>query len=134
MTFTSSKLWNCLSFLGTYLFIESSSPRRRGEKARLVSEQFNNLAVTTRCLTFWYHMYGADIGQLNVIYKTPTGAITETMIWNLTGQQQTSQTAPWKYASVPVNSNTDHTVRRFSLCIFTCFSFAVSTHGSNFSP
>ena len=55
-------------------------------------------------------MYGADIGSLNVIYKTPTGAVTETLLWNLTGQQQTSQTQAWLYASVPVTSNTDHSV------------------------
>eukprot|EP00795_Rhopilema_esculentum_P012712 gene12712-3431_t len=95
---------------GTYLYIEASSPRQPGHKARLVSEQFNNLATTTRCLTFWYHMYGADIGKLNVIYKVPTGANTETLIWNLTGQQQTSETEAWRYASVPVASNTDHTI------------------------
>ena len=101
---------HCLHFAGTYLFIESSSPRAPGHKARLVSEQFNSIAQTPRCLTFWYHMYGADIGKLNVIYKLPSGANTETLLWNLTGQQQTSQTAAWRYASVPVASNTDHSV------------------------
>ena len=116
---TSSRLISSYHFLscllGTYLFIESSSPRSRGEKARLVSEQFNSIASTTRCLTFWYHMYGANIGKLNIIYKTPTGANTETLLWNLTGQQQTSQTDAWRYASVPVSSNTDHSV---SSCLF----------------
>ena len=99
---------------GTYLFIEASSPRSQGDKARLVSEQFNNVASTSRCLTFWYHMYGASIGKLNVIYKTPTGANSETLIWNLTGQQQTSMSDSWRYASVPVSSNADHSVGKLS--------------------
>eukprot|EP00794_Sanderia_malayensis_P017044 gene17044-18759_t len=95
---------------GTYLYIESSSPRSRGEKARLESEQFNNLISSTRCLTFWYHMYGSDIGSLNVIYKVPTGSVKETLIWNLTGQQHPSQGSPWSFASVPLRSSSEHSI------------------------
>ena len=43
--------------LGYYAFIETSSPRRTGDKAWLLSDQ---LAPTTgSCLTFWYSMYGS---------------------------------------------------------------------------
>ncbi len=100
------------SISGTYLYIEASSPRLAGDKARLVSEQFNNIVSSKRCLTFWYHMYGADIGSLNVIYKVPTGAVQETLIWNLTGQQHSTQGSSWSYASVPVSSNADHSVSK----------------------
>ena len=47
-----------------FLSVEASSPQKFGDKGRLVSvvEQ----PAYGRCLEFWYHMYGRDIGQLNV--------------------------------------------------------------------
>jgi hypothetical protein len=61
--------------------LESSLPQRPGYKARLVStiEQPEN----GRCLEFWYHMYGANIGQLNVYINTNTSSNdTRTLIWS----------------------------------------------------
>ncbi|XP_046856282.1 MAM and LDL-receptor class A domain-containing protein 1-like isoform X6 [Xenia sp. Carnegie-2017] len=51
---------------GNYFFIETSSPRQQGDKAWLVSQSFFN---SRKCLTFYYHMYGNDIGSLNVYRK-----------------------------------------------------------------
>ena len=46
------------------MFIETSSPRATGDNARL------ELAVSGNgeqsCLTFYYHMYGENMGTLNV--------------------------------------------------------------------
>ena len=102
-------------FSGYYLFIEASSPRRPGDKARLVSEQFNNRGSTPRCFTFWYHMYGSAIGKLRVFSKIQNGR--ETLLWNLTGQQQPSRTSAWKYASTPMIHDTDHVVSCILLAI-----------------
>ena len=118
----SAKISKCR--LGSYIFLEVSSPVKRGDVAILKSQQFNSVGGKTRCLNFWYHMYGADIGTLQVIYKVFSGSQTEKVIWNLTGQQQISESDPWKYARVPVDMNSDHMV---SLLIGTAWK--VSRYG-----
>ena len=46
------------------MYIETSSPRKPGDKAKLVLTVPNN--GETSCLSFYYHMYGATVGTLNV--------------------------------------------------------------------
>ena len=46
------------------MYIETSSPRRPGDKANLVLTIPNNGEMS--CLSFYYHMYGASVGTLNV--------------------------------------------------------------------
>ena len=46
------------------MYIETSSPRRPGDKAKLVFTVPNN--GETSCLSFYYHMYGPTVGTLNV--------------------------------------------------------------------
>ena len=48
-------------------------------------------------MRFYYHMYGADIGTLN-IYSWAQGATNKTLIWTLTGQKGNK----WLYGSVPL--------------------------------
>ena len=96
--------------LGSYIFLEVSRPVKRGDVAKLKSQQFNSVRGKTKCFNFWYHIYGADIGTLQVIYKVFSDSQTEKVIWNLTGQQQISESDPWKYARVPVDMNSDHMV------------------------
>ena len=55
-------------------------------------------------------MYGADVGGLSVIYKVFSGSQPETLLWNLTGQQQTSDKDSWKLGRVPVKMDSDHVV------------------------
>ena len=46
------------------MFIEASSPRTQGDKARLMS---GDIAPSSEyCVEFWYHMFGPDIADLNV--------------------------------------------------------------------
>ena len=52
---------------GYYMFIETSSPQKLGDKARLLSPKYTK--TTGKCLRFWYHMYGVGIGTLNVRVK-----------------------------------------------------------------
>ena len=92
--------------------METSSPTKKGDVAILESEQFNPVAGS-RCLNFWYHMYGSDIGSLQVIYKVFSGSQKEDLLWNLTGQQHISEDDPWKYARVPINMDADHIVSSF---------------------
>ena len=69
------------------MFIEASSPRRPNEKARFISQLFSPVPVKGKCLQFWYHMFGTDIGTLNVIQKTGPGNRSEILLWTLKGQQ-----------------------------------------------
>ena len=72
---------------GTYMFIEASSPRKTGDKARFFSETLSAVPAKGTCLQFWYHMYGLDIGTLNVVQKTTSGSKSENILWTLQGQQ-----------------------------------------------
>ncbi|XP_025084904.1 MAM and LDL-receptor class A domain-containing protein 1-like [Pomacea canaliculata] len=52
---------------GYYVYIESSVPRKPSDKAWLVSSNaFNPTLGSTCVLRFYYHMFGANIGSLNV--------------------------------------------------------------------
>ena len=46
------------------MYIEASQ-HRQGEIAQLSSSNFN-VGSSPMCLEFWYHMYGANQGQLAV--------------------------------------------------------------------
>ena len=80
------------------MFIETSSPRKRGDRARLESEVFTPTTGKGRCLSFWYHMQGGHIGTLNV-YMRVYGQ-SETKLWSMTGDQGTN----WNSASAPILS------------------------------
>ena len=49
---------------GYYLFIETSFPQAAGDKARIISPLYNPAMV---CVRFFYHMYGASIGTMNIL-------------------------------------------------------------------
>ena len=46
------------------MYIEASSPRKPGENAKLILAVPNS--GNQSCLSFYYHMYGASAGTLNV--------------------------------------------------------------------
>ncbi|XP_022790685.1 uncharacterized protein LOC111330143 [Stylophora pistillata] len=79
---------------GHYLYAETSGIAR-GDKAQLVSRTFP--ATTGRCMTFWYHMYGSGMGELNV-YVNITG--TKLKVWSMSGDQGDE----WKMARVTLVS------------------------------
>ena len=72
------------------MYIETSSPRRAGDTARLVSPliEVNETGHIQDCrLQFWYHMYGASIATLNV-YATSTATDGQRiLLWSLSGNQ-----------------------------------------------
>ncbi|KAL8168591.1 UNVERIFIED_CONTAM: MAM domain-containing glycosylphosphatidylinositol anchor protein 2 [Gekko kuhli] len=56
---------------GFYMYIEASSPRKEGDKARLTSPIFSippknpyGPTNTAYCFSFYYNMYGQHIGKL----------------------------------------------------------------------
>ncbi|WAR02788.1 MLRP1-like protein, partial [Mya arenaria] len=50
---------------GYYVYIETSG-RRSGQKARLISPQVDISSTGSRCVTFWYHMYGQNVDRINM--------------------------------------------------------------------
>ena len=60
----------------------------------------------SKCLTFWYHMYGSDIGQLSVVVQSigGVGGTREHLKWRLSGNQGNI----WSKAAVPIIT-TSHT-------------------------
>lgn len=86
----SSHLCNfSISGSGYYAYIETSWPRKTNDTARLISSSVPGTTGTTgKCLTFWYHMYGADINRLSVYVRTgQPGSQHDTRLWNKAGAQ-----------------------------------------------
>lgn len=54
-----------------YVYIESSSPRKEGEDAALLSGVLP--ARQDTCLSFFYNMYGEKMGQLIVALEVSVG-------------------------------------------------------------
>lgn len=82
------------------MFVETSAPRRPGDKARLMSERFLATSLRGACIKFWYHMYGASVGTLNVLVKTGAGIRSEDIVWTLSGNQQNK----WNFGQASVTS------------------------------
>jgi len=62
---------------GVYAYIEASDPRKRNDRARLISPVVRANRV---CLDFWYHMYGQNMGWLRVFYRNPVSK-RERRLW-----------------------------------------------------
>ena len=66
---------------GHFLYLESSFPARRGQAARLLSPIISSVDKTKLChLSFFYHMFGADMGKMNIYTVTEKGGYP-TLIW-----------------------------------------------------
>ncbi|KOC65100.1 MAM domain-containing glycosylphosphatidylinositol anchor protein 1, partial [Habropoda laboriosa] len=53
---------------GFYLYIEASG-RLENDTARIISPIYNASYTESGCFSFWYHMYGATVGALNIYFK-----------------------------------------------------------------
>lgn len=91
-------------FAGKYVYIETSSPRRPNDKARLISPSVSNTAPL--CMQFYYHMYGTHIGRLNVYVKTGT-ALPSVPVWT----KSQNQGNKWTVAQVTIQANSPYQVR-----------------------
>ncbi|XP_046846326.1 transmembrane protease serine 9-like [Xenia sp. Carnegie-2017] len=82
-----------VSGYGYYIYSEASNPRKKGDKANLVSPK---LKSGQWCLTFSYHMFGSDIGKLNV-HNDNMGD------WQTIFTKSGNQGNQWKRAEIDVN-------------------------------
>ncbi|XP_063988700.1 MAM and LDL-receptor class A domain-containing protein 2-like [Diachasmimorpha longicaudata] len=53
---------------GYYLYIEASG-RLLNDSARIISPLYNASLTNSGCFSFWYHMYGVNIGALRIYFK-----------------------------------------------------------------
>lgn len=79
---------------GSYMYIETSSPRLNREAAHLISPQISR--ADGNCLSFYFHMYGLNVRELAVYVQTLSGS--RHLLWRLNGEQGND----WKFASVPL--------------------------------
>ncbi|XP_053388662.1 MAM domain-containing glycosylphosphatidylinositol anchor protein 2-like [Mercenaria mercenaria] len=78
-----------------YIYIESSSPRKLGEHASLLSPVLP--ANRTMCFEFWYYMFGDGSGRLFVFLQN-TCTKMETQVFKEAGDKG----AQWNKASVTI--------------------------------
>ena len=113
------------------MYIETSSPRQQGDNAKLTSPSLKFSG--NMCLKFYYHMYGSDIGTLNV-------NIHGNKVFTASGDQGNK----WLIAVIDVNlSSGQYVVREIIIatgsCIVYCncndsvsFSMVLVGHGERF--
>ena len=88
---------------GYYMYIEASH-LVYGQKARLLSRPLRGV-TGKHCLTFFYHMYGAGTGFLNV-YLKKEGDSEESLLWRRRGEQSIS----WLRALIEYSCERQHQV------------------------
>jgi len=93
-----------------YLFTESSDPNFNDE-FHLISPCFDLTSETSAELSFYYHMYGSNMGTLDVEVSTDNGASYSAPLWTQSGQVQDSNGAAWSLATVDLSSYTGQTIR-----------------------
>jgi hypothetical protein len=99
--------------LSNYVYLETSGGSL-GSTSYLSLPAVDLTSLTVPWFTFYYHMFGATMGDLIVEVSIDTGA-TWTAVLTLTGQDQTASNDPWKQASVNLSAyNTANTLIRFA--------------------
>ena len=94
---------------GNYLFTESSSGST-GDIAYVYSPLYDLSSLTNPQVDFWYHMCGAEMGELHLDIDAGTGWVNDIMT-ALVGQQQTAQGDDWLPAIVSLSAYSGQTVK-----------------------
>ena len=69
---------------GYFVYVSAAYPRLAGDEARLKSALYD--PGPDRCLVFWYHIYGDDVGTL-LVYKQDEDDQFVSASWTRTGDQ-----------------------------------------------
>ncbi len=93
-------------------------------EAEIESPLVDLAALTTPELTFWYHLFGADIDSLVLDVSDGNGWTQE---FALSGQQQNAKSDAWKVAVVNLSAYANDTIKlRFRAVRNTPFGFDVA--------
>ncbi len=90
-----------------FLFTEASSGVQ-GDEALLVSPLIDMSALTDPALSFWYHMHGADMGDLNI--DVDAGSGFDLAVSTISGEQQPNQGDAWIQHFVDLSAYAGQTV------------------------
>lgn len=94
---------------GKYVFHQRTSSVATGISPRLISPWIDLDTLSSPELTFWYHGYGQQMGDLDVYIQKQGGLWTS--LWDTTGLTHASATAPWLEQILDISSFSGDTVR-----------------------
>ncbi|KAK7455959.1 hypothetical protein BaRGS_00039407 [Batillaria attramentaria] len=89
---------------GYYMYVEASNLPERDANAVLLSPAITSNASRS-CLTFWYNMYGSDVGSLTLFTTTANSTNLSDLQaqWSKSGDQGPE----WKEATVPLDTSVE---------------------------
>ncbi|RZN80997.1 MAG: choice-of-anchor D domain-containing protein [Winogradskyella sp.] len=93
-----------------YLFTEGSNPNFNYE-FNLISPCIDLTAETGAQFSFYYHMYGTNMGTLDVEVSTDNGATFGAPIWTQSGEDQTAHTDPWILVDIDLAAYVGQTIK-----------------------
>ena len=93
------------------MYIETSIPRVPGDKAWLSSPVILQMSDTI-CFSFYYYMYGEDVGTLNVIIRSIDSGSVSSPLWSVFGEKGDF----WLKGQIAINVSSDSEVRIFKHC------------------
>jgi len=109
----SSNTGPVAAFSGTTYFYTEASGAGTGDIAELVSPIIDYSALTAPSISFYYHMFGAQIGTLHVDVNDGTGWINDVDM--IVGQQQIAQADDWIQRIIDVSAITGLTGTELSV-------------------
>lgn len=83
---------------GYYIYMEASN-QHQGDLATLISPVVR-ASVHQACLTFWYNMYGVQMGKLEVLTATP-----HLQHLNIIWERSRNQGEGWFMANVTIDTS-----------------------------
>ena len=89
------------------MYMEASTPRTQGERARIDSVKAI-VPATGVCVRFWYHMYGAGMGSLTMHTGDDNGGLGPAR-WSRTGDSGQM----WREALTGIGNGTEFQVRNW---------------------
>ncbi len=92
-----------------YAYAEANS--NFNNETLLISPCFDLTSPSFAYLSFFYHMYGADMGTLKVDLSTDDGATYSTNLWTQIDQVQTGNADAWEEAVINLNAYLGQTIR-----------------------
>ncbi|MCF8272888.1 MAG: choice-of-anchor J domain-containing protein [Flavobacteriaceae bacterium] len=81
-----------------YMYTEASS--NTNNTGNFESPCFDLTSVSSATFSFWYHMYGSNMGTLYVELSTDNGSTYPNLLWSQTGQVQTSNDQDYNQVSI----------------------------------